>query len=149
MPRRGQTTPLADRFWAKVEKRGLDECWPWIGSLDTGGYGMIWDGVRLIRSHRASLLLIGIDPGILDVLHSCNNPHCVNPRHLRPGTELENSGEAAMLGRYNAKLSKPDVEKIRHLSLVGVPQRKIAEEFGVAQATISCCVNRKNWRHVK
>jgi len=27
------------RYWSKVDVRGLDECWPWIGLITRKGYG--------------------------------------------------------------------------------------------------------------
>lgn len=45
---------------------------------------------RQVGAHRVSLALDGRDPGPLDAIHSCDNPPCVNPAHLRPATTREN-----------------------------------------------------------
>lgn len=85
------TTP--DSLWQRVDKRGDDECWPWLGAL-THGYG----------PHRAAYeLLVGPIPEGLQLDHLCHTrdiecaggftcPHrrCVNPAHLEPVTTREN-----------------------------------------------------------
>lgn len=103
---------LAERFWAKVERRGPDECWPWRGENNGKGYGRIRVGPGRhgpwLRAHRVAYeLLVGPIPTgkILD--HTCHNAdlscaggaacthrRCCNPAHLDPVTSGENTARA-------------------------------------------------------
>lgn len=88
------------RFWSRVEVNGPDDCWTWTrGSSAPGSYGVIFAAGRRWLTHRLALALCGecVD-GVL-VLHSCDNPPCVNPRHLRVGTHLDNSRDAVERNR--------------------------------------------------
>jgi hypothetical protein len=80
-----------ERFWAKVDRRGVDECWPWLGGKILSGYGSFkWDG-RVQGAHRAAYeILVGPIPEGLYIDHLCRNPNCVNPAHLEPVTNWEN-----------------------------------------------------------
>lgn len=103
--RRGQPlteTPLvrqpeAVRFWAKVDRRGEVECWPWLGALmgrdvaDGGGYGYFWRRAGSCYAHRIAYeLSAGPIPAGLFIDHLCRNRQCVNPAHLEPVTNGEN-----------------------------------------------------------
>lgn len=92
------------RFWAKVDVRGPDECWPWIGGVTGTGHGVFWIGARLIGAHvYAYELANGPVPVGLDVGHRCHDldlkcaggvtclhRRCVNDRHLEAQTRLMN-----------------------------------------------------------
>src|SRR3954468_12409974 len=99
--------PLETRFWAQVDKRGPDECWPWTGCYRSNGYGMIARGGRHSQeqAHRISFELHnGPIPATARradsfVLHSCDNPACVNPAHLRIGSARENTHDMVARGR--------------------------------------------------
>ena len=82
-----------DKLWAKVDRRGDDECWPWLGKFDRHGYGRHWhtdEGDR--RAHRLVYqLTVGPIPSGLGIDHLCRNRWCVNPGHLEPVTGRENS----------------------------------------------------------
>lgn len=89
------------RFWAKVDVRGPDECWPWKGGVGTGGYGSFSKGKKYsLRANRVAMALDGRDPLDLLSCHTCDNPPCCNPAHLWAGSGLENAKDAVSKGRY-------------------------------------------------
>lgn len=84
--------PLAERLWSRIDRRGPDECWPWLGAL-CEGYGVIWlgEGRRQLRTHRVAWTLTnGPIPDGLVLDHLCRNRTCCNPAHLEPVTFVEN-----------------------------------------------------------
>lgn len=103
-----RSLPLADRFWRHVVKRGDDDCWEWQGRRDRSRYGQISTGDgRHTGTHRVSWELTRGAPGELNVLHKCDNPPCVNPRHLFVGTHTDNMRDARDKGRLrNANSTK-------------------------------------------
>jgi hypothetical protein len=75
-------------------------CWEWIGSKNDFGYGLLLIDKVQIRAHRYSYERSkGPIPRGLVIMHSCDNPPCVNPDHLSLGTRLENNRDAAHKGR--------------------------------------------------
>jgi hypothetical protein len=91
------------RFWAKVDRRGDDECWPWTGSHHKG-YGRFNVGPWATKAHRFSWEIANnrVFPEGLIGCHECDNPNCVNPRHTEPGTYAKNNRDAIDRG-----LAKP------------------------------------------
>ena len=94
-------TPLSERFWAQVCPEPMSGCWLWSGApLQNTGYGRIRVGQISKRAHRVSYELnIGVIPQGLSVLHRCDVPSCVNPRHLFLGTLLDNNRDRDAKGR--------------------------------------------------
>lgn len=99
-----------ERFWLKVNKRGLNDCWLWLAS-NIRGYGQfqIWLGDRskMVKAHRFMWELMNgsIPDGVL-VLHECDTPSCVNPRHLKLGTSLDNMTDKMKRGRWKGGCPK-------------------------------------------
>lgn len=92
---------LSQSFWAKVDRNlPTSECWPWLGTRNGNGYGIIDNATHgLWRAHRLSLHLHGVDvPKDKIVMHSCDHPWCVNPAHLSVATRLENNRDAQAKG---------------------------------------------------
>lgn len=147
------------RFWRFVATTdNPNDCWLWLGGKGSDGYG-IFRTDKSIRAHRFSYqLAFGPIPHGLSVLHKCDKPPCVNPRHLFVGTHQENMNDAYEKGRYPhirqgeennlAKLSEKQVREI--LSLAGIiNQRQIAKQFNVHPATICLILKGKNWSHLQ
>lgn len=99
------------------------------------------------------LLIESNPPGAMDGLvtrHTCDNPRCVNPHHLEPGTYADNTRDMIDRERCGTtRLTADQVKQIIQRYATGQSyQYELAEEFGVSQATISCIVNRKTWTHL-
>ena len=83
--------PVEERFWEKTEKRGPYECWPWKGHFDKDGYGLLDVGRSCKGAHRVAWELVrGPIPPKMYVCHHCDNPPCVNPKHLYIGSGSDN-----------------------------------------------------------
>lgn len=94
-------TPLEERLIARIDVRGLEECWPWTGCVDkTTGYGAIGAGGRggrRLQAHRATYeLFVEPIPAGMEPDHLCANRLCQNPDHLDLVTHAENGRRSAM-----------------------------------------------------
>lgn len=138
---------IETRFAKYYTKGSPEECWIWTGCKNQHGYGQIRVESKGIKAHRFALeIYLGrpITEGMC-VLHSCDNPSCVNPNHLREGTQQDNMDDKMLRGRHDGykKLTVEQVADIR--SRVGQTQTSLAKEFGVTQANISDILNGKIW----
>jgi hypothetical protein len=135
------------RFWSRVVK--TESCWLWTGAKTSAGYGQVRiDGVTVFAHRFAYESSRGTTS--LDILHSCDNPSCVNPDHLRPGTHLENMHDAVSRGRVSGKtkITKEDVSKIRSLAKTRTTQSEIAKAFGTSQPYIGRIIRGERRRDV-
>jgi len=89
------SSALPDRFWAKVDIRGEDDCWPYTGHIDRDGYGRY----RRHGAHREAFRVANGHPAEHSVLHTCDSRSCCNPRHLYDGTQQENVRDRVARGR--------------------------------------------------
>lgn len=145
------------RFWAKVDKRGPDECWEWTDFRDPFGYGKIGIDGKNKQAHRFSYELhYGSIAEGLCVCHHCDNPGCVNPAHLFLGTTDDNNKDRERKGRgiqgsthHHAVLTEAQVIEIRRKYVRRiVTYSALASEYGVAKSTIAGIIERKAWQHI-
>lgn len=97
----------AARFWSRVDRSGA--CWIWTAGVDKDGYGKFTLTLPRIggkqqqvsvRAHRiAYLLTVGPLAGDQLVRHSCDTPACCNPKHLEPGSQVDNVADRVARGR--------------------------------------------------
>ena len=95
-------TESVSMFWEKVDKSG--ECWEWTGCKNEDGYGLVTYRGELTSTHRISWRIhFGCIPEDKKVLHTCDNPACVNPKHLWLGTQLDNVRDCISKGRFRPR----------------------------------------------
>lgn len=136
------------RFWAKVDKRAPDECWPWTASLHTSGGGQLWVSTRGRRPLLAARISWELAHGPVPAQHAvqvtCGERRCVNPAHLRTkpppwGPVGEASG--------GAKLTPGKAREIRSAYAAGgVSLRALAERYGVSRDAVHAVVTNRTWR---
>lgn len=154
--------PLTEKqitgFWAKVDKRGPEDCWLWKASLDHNGYGQFRVGAQTVKAHR---IAIGsrIIPE-LAVAHTCDNRRCVNPAHLFPASHSENMRDMWTKGRGRcgpffgeenglAVLTVELVQTLRTAYSTGqYSYAQLATQHGVAKSTVMRAVKGQTWAHL-
>lgn len=147
------TNAQVAHMWKKFDRSGgPDACWPFMGCRTKGGYGTIgfnrrtWMVSRLVVFWKTR-----IDPMEKEVLHSCDNRPCCNPKHLSAGTHIENMApmrgkpRAAIAGEKHpmVKLSDEDIRSIHWLSGEGVSIRAISKMFNVTYSHVWIILKKK------
>ena len=143
-----------ERFWSYVDKSGgEDACWFWQGRLPSTGYGQFWFAGKLWRAHRLSYFFTTGIKSELYILHNCNNRSCVNPSHLREGTQADNMEDRRKSGYVHQtkgrKLSATQVREIKLALLDGISNTVLGRRFGVDRTSIRAIKQGRCWRHVK
>lgn len=149
-----------DRFWSKVDKlHDPDGCWLWQASRQGMGHGLFRVNKRLTKAHRFSALLAGAIENLyqdINVLHSCDTPPCVNPKHLFTGTRADNNFDRDLKGRHvplkgedhgMAVMSWTTVNALRKEFKHGsVTQKALALKYGIAPCTVNAIIKNRLWK---
>lgn len=157
------TIDVGKRYWEKVNIKSEDECWEWKAKATySSGYGCahfdFGNGLKLQGAHRISFYLTnGAIPHKLDILHSCDNKKCCNPKHLSAGTKNQNMKEAWDRGLVSLrppsvkshKITAEQVREIRKRHSGGESRSRLAREFGYSKSGMDHIISRRHWDHVK
>ena len=142
----------------KINKNG---CWEWQGYKNKAGYGVLGNGKNKTElAHRYFYKhYIGDEiPQGLQVLHKCDNPACIYPKHLFLGTDKDNvkdkiskNRQACVKGNKNpkSKLTEKDVLDIRASYIpMKVSFAALGRKYNVTPENISSIIHRETWKHV-
>lgn len=130
--------------------------------MATGYARAQYKGKQILAHRLAYCLANDLEPeqikGVV-IRHRCDNPSCVNPEHLEPGTQADNLHDMTKRGRRaigeavgGSKLTE---EQIREICASYKPYSKdanqyvLAERYGVSQPEISMVINGHRWSHIK
>ena len=147
------TGKLTKRFLSKIKTNNTD-CWLWTASINQHGYGQFSVEGKPCRAHRVSYeMFVGEIPHGMYVLHSCHVRNCVNPKHLRVGSQADNMRDMSKAGRgycgdvhHKSSLTIEHVNKIRVLAKSGtISQKRIGDMFGVTQSAVSSICIGRTW----
>lgn len=149
---------VIERFESNVFPEPNTGCFLWAGyQRKKQGYGgFSWSG-KMELAHRVSFALYKGPIKGRHVLHSCDNPGCVNPDHLFLGTHHDNMTDMKNKGRAksfrgsqhrNSKLKEYQVKHIKASLLTGVRQCFLAKMYGVHKGTIQGIADGSSWKHV-
>jgi hypothetical protein len=146
---------LISSFEARVKRTPVG-CWKWTGAINPiSGYGQISfqanKKTNTIAAHRLSYLIYkGSIPDKMVVMHTCDTPSCVNPRHLVLGSVQDNLADMRNKNRHNFgerngghKLKASDVVEIRESD---EPIALLANRYHVSAGQISRIKQGKSWK---
>lgn len=143
------------RFLSKTQVISTG-CIEWTRAKDYQGYGVATFNSKSIRAHRLSyMIFVGNIPPNMYVLHRCDNPSCVNAKHLFLGTNKENMRDKVLKGRQangekngNSRMKEEEILQIRKLYLSGVSMKEISKKFNSNVSQVHKIIRRKLWGHI-
>lgn len=145
---------IRKKFFQKI-RLVASGCIEWTAARNAGGYGVMGVGDRRTRlAHHVSWFLkYGVWPERL--MHTCDNPGCVKPSHLRESTQAENMADMVVKGRQakgelvgSAKLTNQQVEQVRELAATtNITLKDLAVQYGINPSTVSQIVRGKQRPH--
>lgn len=157
--------PLEKRLLQYSDRSGgEDACWVWTGTKRRKGYGSITiNGKSRVVSRVAYEFYHGSIPEGMFVCHTCDNPPCINPKHLFLGTPADNMRDRDEKGHharcaphhvrrgeenYLTKLTSQQVLEIRQLHEQGMSYSRLVRMFGIGKSTVADICTRKRWQHI-
>lgn len=146
---------IKQRFYQYCDKKE-NGCWEWSGALTVNGYGKFWMDGKTTSAHRVSFELHKhAIPSSEMVLHTCDNPKCVNPDHLTVGTHRDNVRHMQERGRFltgeensASKITAEKAKEIIQRLLNGAKVRTLAKQMNVSRGIVKGIANKVTWKHV-
>jgi hypothetical protein len=161
----GRPANTPEVLWSKVNKRGEDECWEWLGYINQDGYGRTWINDVGYYAHRViynlaypNTITLSAPKSSSDVgflLHTCDNPACCNPKHLFVGTHLDNMLDKVAKNRQKkfptdtgprCKLSMSQAREARALRKDGMTIPQLMARFNLSRASMKTLLRGDSYK---
>jgi len=157
---------IEDRLLRFSDRSGGDDaCWLWHGGMrGYQGYGAIKiHGKTRVASRVAYETYCGSIPKGMFVCHTCDNPSCINPKHLFLATPADNIADCTRKNRHNytprlnlpkgeahphSKLTTQQVLEIRQLREQGASYGRLVQMFGISKTNVADIIHRRIWQHI-
>lgn len=152
------TSSLKVKFLNSYTESGRG-CWPWSAYRNEHGYGRLTMSRQgKSKSYLASRIAYVLFQGDIStgevVCHTCDNPACVNPKHLFLASQKDNIADCVRKKRNargstngNSKLTRTQVDYARAKAALGFPRGIIEKELRVAKTTLQKILVRDTWFH--
>jgi len=152
-----------DRFYLKIifpiEIDQIDnDCWEFKAFHDKDGYAKFWYNSSQIGAHRFSYIIHNnFNFNIIEICHKCDNPGCVNPKHLWNGTNLDNMIDRNLKERHTkgseshlSYLTDDQIFTILNNIMNGVyiSIYQICVDFKICQDTVYKLLYGETWKHI-
>lgn len=132
------------RFWRMVRMGDSSECWAWTGQAAADGYGSFFYHGEMRRSHEMALSFSTGEMRHPDLVtcHSCDNPRCCNPSHLRfdtPGSNLKEAYDRGLRSGTDipAWINDEKVRLMRERRALGARVCDLAADFKISPTAAS------------
>jgi hypothetical protein len=148
------------KFWAKINIKNNDDCWNWLGYLNSG-YGVIGYEGKDYKAHRIAYMItyqIENLPSNIFCCHVCDNRKCCNPNHIFLGTSADNVHDMENKGRSKhpngskngmAKISEENALEIRRLYATGQYNfSQLSKLYPINDWMIASIIYGKNWKNI-
>jgi hypothetical protein len=136
--------------WVHVDRSNPTGCWPWSSCRTIKNYGELGHKGQKFAAHR---VIAGLTIGPVDgfvVMHTCDNPPCCNPGHLRIGSTKDNVIDMCRKGRHpRQKLTADGVRQIRSLAANGMSKTDIMQNFKVSEPCVRAVLSGRSWGYVE
>ena len=153
--------------YAVMEFNGWDVtdsgCWEYRGPKFANGYGQVKINGIPTLIHRVSYEHnVGPIPEGLVIRHTCDNPPCMNPKHLIPGTSAQNNQDRQDRGRTargnkgrglftdtEALAIRNEISSVEGQRGMGKMISRMSTEYGASESAIQRLWLRNTYAHVE
>jgi len=141
--------PMEQRFWKFVDKKDINDCWVWLGVKDFHGYGKFSLKCKKIGSHRVSYELSTKQkiPSGKVLMHTCDNPACVNPNHLVIGSYSENAID--MVRKNRSRICALNESQVLQIKNSNLSVKELSKEYSVSTSCIRDIKKKRTWKHLE